>query len=193
LPVERSLADGRFAPALLVHGGVPVGNPLHDGDELHELGPQFIPKETVYLQRMVAVRSVNGAQHIAVHAVLLQILPAAHDLIETPFTALVDTVGIMHRLGSVHAEADEEAVLLEKTRTTHRRVECRWSGCCRQSAEPAFYAVRQGQPSAGKNQDPLESAPALPGNRHFGRLMRFQQLPDVGSQDFIAHAKTAAG
>ena len=60
------------------------------------------------------VGRIHGAQDVELHLVAAQRFPAAHHLLEGAVAAAVDAVGVVDLLRPVHAQADQEAVRLEK-------------------------------------------------------------------------------
>lgn len=114
LSIQRAVAAGTFAPALVSDGQRLQGCSLDDGDELHVLRSQLIAEEVIDLQRVVGIGGVHRAQDVHIDAVLLQKMPAAHHLLKAAGAALVDPVGIVQGLRAVHAQPNQEIVLFEE-------------------------------------------------------------------------------
>ena len=93
LHVERPVAPGRPR-----HGSVFVrlGDALDDRDELDEPRAALVAEEAVDLAAVVAVRGVDGRQRVPLDARRLQVLEAAHHLVERALAALVHPVGVVH-------------------------------------------------------------------------------------------------
>ena len=89
--------------------------PLHDRDELEVMGPEFISEEPVDLQRMIGVLPVDRAEDVEFHLVFLEQASSFQDPVESSLAPFILAVKIVKLPGAVHAEADEEAVIMEKT------------------------------------------------------------------------------
>ncbi len=75
---------------------------------------KVITEEAVDFKRAVGVGGVDSAEDVEVDTMLLETAPAADDPLEAALPASADPVGVVHFLGAVHAEADEELMLLEE-------------------------------------------------------------------------------
>ena len=192
LGIERAIRTGPFSPPQVGERKELLRGPLHNGDELHKFGLQFVPKEAVHLDRVIRVRGMNRAQDVDVHPTSVEGFPSGHDLVEAPGAAFVDAVGVVHFLGAVYAETDEKVVLLEerapfivqegavglhRVQDFLRRL-------------PVFFHVPDGAP---EEVEPHEGRlAALPCDIDLTGRMRLQKLPDVGIQQVLGHAEPVA-
>jgi len=169
------------------------GRALDDRDELHEAGAQLVAEEAVHLDRVVAVRGVDGAQDIDIHPVRPQELPPAPHLVERARAALVDPIGVVHRLRAIHAEAHKKAVFLEEG--APRVIEPSPVGLDRVGDLLVRLPVllHAGDRPLEELETHQRRLAALPRDHHLRPLLRLQQLPDVGVQHLVTHPESAAG
>jgi len=123
---------------------------------------------------------MDRAKDIDVHCAAAQRFPALHDPRERALPALVHAVGVVERLRSVHAQADEEVVLPEEGGPFV--VEPGAVGLDGVQDALAGLAVLRSQldDAAEEVQPHQRRLAALPRDIDLGRsLLRLQQLPDV--------------
>ena len=85
-----------------------------DRNELHVGGIEFMPEKAVNVQRLAGVEPVDAGQGVEGHAVTLEQLGRVEDFFERGSAALGDPVLVMDFPRAINAQADQEAVLLEK-------------------------------------------------------------------------------
>jgi len=178
------------ALAFLIAGVVVA---LHDRDELHEPDLQFIAEEAVDLQRVVGVGGVYGAEDVEVDLVALQHLAPAHDALKGRLAALVDAVGVVQFTRPVHAEADEEVVLLEELRPVVVEQHSVGLEAVVDAHAGLFVLLLVTDGLAEEVEAHQGRLAALPGEGHFGHLLRLNVLPRVFLQQGRVHAEVAAG
>ena len=91
-----------------------LGRALDDRDELHPPRSQLVAEEAIDVAPVVLVGGVDGAQDVEVDLVLAEMTPAVHHPVERALAAPVDAIGVVQFPRAVHAQADEEVVLLEE-------------------------------------------------------------------------------
>ena len=84
---------------------------LHDGDELYELRAEIVAQESVDLETVVTVGSMDRRQSIPFHPRGLQPPQPDHHPVDCRLAALVHPVGIMHLARTVDRHPDQEVVL----------------------------------------------------------------------------------
>ena len=189
LLVERPVAPRR--PRLRPERG--VGDALDDRDELDEPRPELVAEEAVDLGAAVGVAVVDGAEDVELDAVLDELAPAAHHLVEAALAALVDAVGVVDLARPVDREPDEEVVLLQELAPLV--VELRPVRLDRVGDRLFRPAVLLDElDRAAEELDAHQRRlPALPGDRHLLPVgVRLEQLPDVGLEQVVGHPEAAA-
>ncbi len=193
LQIERPLAPRPLAPAHIGQGQEIGRGSFDDRYELDKIGLQLIAEKTINLQRVAGIGGVNGAQDIVFHLMFAQDFPAAHDLVKTTRSPLVHPVGIVDLLGPVDAEPNEEIILFEESTPLIVQLGAiGLHGMADPLARP-FVLIHIFDRKFKKVQPHQGRFTALPGHGHLGSLVRFQQLPDIGFQQFISHTESAAG
>ena len=92
----------------------PLIDALHNRDKLYEVRADFIPQEAVHLQGVIGIGRVDSRQDIKLHLVFLQETCGTQHLVEGRCAAFIHPVDIVHGLGAIQTQPDEEVVLAEK-------------------------------------------------------------------------------
>jgi hypothetical protein len=153
---------------------------------------QFVSKELIDFEWIFSVGSVNGAQYVDIHLVFTEEFVAANYIGKTSVTSLVDAVRVVHALWTVDAKPDKNVILFEKLTPliVQQRAVC-LNGV--QNALPGFSIPLNVMNGTAKEVDPQEGRlSALPCDVHFTEWLRFQELPNVGLEQLIGHAKPIA-
>ena len=193
LGVEKALARAVIAPALVGDRERLGRRPLDDRDELHPFGAELVAEEAVDLSAMLLVGGVDGAQDVELDPVLAKKAPPAHHEVEGALTLPVAPIGVMQFARPVDAETHEEVVLLEEgapgvvkeKAVGLERLLNRLTGPL-----VFFDELDRALEKLDLHQRRLA---ALPGDRHFGGAMGFEELPDIALERLRRHPVLVIG
>ena len=142
---------------------------------------------------MVAVRGVDRAQDVDVHAVPVQTPPAAHHIVERSLAALVHAIGVVQLARAVHAQADEDLVLLEEGApgvVQLRAVGLDGVGDLLSRLLVPLDVLDRALEEVEAHERRLAT---LPADDDFRSGLRLEQLTDVGLEELVGHPEPAAG
>ena len=188
LRVEQPLLARLLAPALVGDLDRLLGGALDDRDELHPLRAQFIAEEAIDGAPVVLVGGVDGAQDVEVDLVLAQVTPAAHHQVERALAATVDTVGVVQLARSIHAQADEEVVLLEERAPVVVDQQAVGLECVLYGLPGLAVLLDELDRAAKELELHQRGLATLPGHRDLRRAVRLEQLADVGLERGLRHS-----
>jgi len=166
--------------------------PLHDWDKLDVMRVELIPEEPVDVYWMVSILSVDRTEDVELHLVFLEQPCSTLDPVKGSVATLIFPVEVVQLLRTVHAEADQEFILVEKlTPLLVEENTVGLEGVFDLSAGLLIFFLKlHGAP---EEFEPHESRLApLPGDGDRGDLMGFEKLPDIGLMYFIRHPEIAS-
>ena len=178
---------------LLKDGDLPMVKPLDGRNELDPGGYDLVPQEPVDLHGVVGVDPVDGHQDVVFDAVFLEEAQAPHDPVKGGPVLLVPAVNIMHMSGTVEADADEEVVFLKEfAPLIVQEGAVGLHGIFEDHGRLfIFFLIFDGLPI---EIEPHEGGFApLPGHRHLGGAVIFDELAIISFQDLVPHPEVAAG
>src|SRR5271165_4506456 len=114
LRIERTLAAGPFAPALVGDFKRFRGRTLDDWDELHPFGIELVAKKAIDGAAVFLVGGVDRAENVEFDSVSAQVPPPLHDPVEGALSAAVDPVGVVKLTRTIDAQPDQDVVALEE-------------------------------------------------------------------------------
>src|SRR5579871_4222766 len=187
LRIEQALLAGPFAPALVCNADRLVGSTLDDWYELYPLGAQLVAEKAINVPAMLFVGGVDRAEDVKVDIMIAQGPPTLHHQIEGALPAPVATIRVMQFARPVHAQADQEVVLLE---------EC--APIVVKQQPIGLESVLHDLPRAAVLRDQFDGTleegklhqrrlAALPRYCYVGRAVRLEQLADVGIKRSFGH------
>ena len=164
------------------------GGTFDDRDELDPARAEFVAEEAVDAPSVLAVGGVHRAQDVELDAVLAQALPTLHHQVEAAFAGAGDAVGVVQLARAVDAQPHQEVVLLqERAPLVVERHAVGLEGLLH-LLPGAAVLVDQRHHAAKEVHAHQRRLAALPGHRHLGRAVRFEQLADVRLQRGVRHA-----
>lgn len=166
------------------------GQALDDGDELEVPGAR-LAQEAVDGQGLLAVDTVDSAEEVVLHPVLLQPAQAAHYCVESWLAAPASAIVVVQAAGAIQAEAHQKLVLAQK-----RAPLVGEEGAVRLQGVDQALAGRQVAPlqfhdTAEEGEPHQRRLAALPGEADGGHLLRLDVLFDERLQHRVAHAEAA--